>query len=209
MCPRPVTRGGSSALSLPDRQQSTDAVTPRLARTVRRACNGDARAFGRLYDEYADRVYAFVRSRVDSTADAEDVTATVFLKAWEAIRSYDDRGLPFSAWLFRIARNAVVDEYRRKARRPVPVEETPETGETAEPADVAAIAAADAERVRAAVGMLTDEQAAVIAMRFWWDMSLKDTADALGKNENAIKALQHRAVRTLARLLHEGGHDGA
>lgn len=181
----------------------------RLARTVRRACGGDAKAFERLYDEYADRVYAFVRSRVDSTADAEDVTAIVFLKAWEAIGSYGDRGLPFSAWLFRIARNAVVDEYRRKARRPVPVEETPETGESVEPADVAAIAAADAAQVRAAVGMLTDEQAAVIAMRFWWDMSLKETADALGKNENAVKALQHRAIRTLARLLHEGGHDGA
>ncbi|MBN2247665.1 MAG: sigma-70 family RNA polymerase sigma factor [Coriobacteriia bacterium] len=196
-------------MSVTHRQQSTDLAERRLARTVRRACGGDAKAFGRLYDEYADRVYAFIRSRVDSTHDAEDVTATVFLKAWEAIGGYDDRGLPFSAWLFRIARNAVVDEYRRKAHRPVPTEESPDTGETAEPADIAAIAAVDSVRVRAAVSMLTDEQAAVIAMRFWWDMSIKDTADALGKNENAIKALQHRAIRTLARLLQEGEHDGA
>lgn len=176
---------------------------------MRRACGGDARAFGQLYDEYADRVYAFIRSRVDSTHDAEDVTATVFLKAWEAIGSYDDRGLPFSAWLFRIARNAVIDEYRRKAHRAIPVEESPDTGETAEPADIAAIAAVDAVRVRAVVSMLTEEQAAVIAMRFWWDMSIKDTADALGKNENAIKALQHRAIKTLARRLQEGEYDGA
>lgn len=176
---------------------------------MRRACEGDAKAFGRLYDEYADRVYAFARSRVDSAHDAEDVTATVFLKAWEAIGSYDDRGLPFSAWLFRIARNAVIDEYRRKAHRPIPTEDPPETGSTAEPADVATIAAADGEQVRTCVRMLTDEQAAVIAMRFWWDMSIKETADTLGKNENAIKALQHRAIRTLARLLQEGEHDGA
>lgn len=195
-------------MSAPYRQQSTDPIERRLARTVRRACGGDARAFGRLYDEYADRVYAFIRSRVDSAHDAEDVTATVFLKAWEAIGSYDDRGLPFSAWLFRIARNAVIDEYRRKAHRAVPVEESPDTGETAEPADIAAIAAVDAVRIRAAVRMLTEEQAAVVAMRFWWDMSIRDTADALGKNENAIKALQHRAIKTLARLLQEGEHDG-
>lgn len=175
---------------------------------VRRACDGDAKAFGRLYDEYAGRVYAFIRSRVDCASDAEDVTATVFLSAWQAIGTYNDRGLPFSAWLFRIARNAVIDEYRRKARRPVPVEESPDTEETAEPADIAAIAAVEAGRVRAAVRMLTDEQAAVIAMRFWWDMSIKDTADALGKNGNAIKALQHRAVKSLARLLEEGVHDG-
>ena len=196
-------------MSVPYGQHSTDRAERRLIRTVERACQGDTRAFGRLYDEYADRVYAFVRSRVDSAADAEDITATVFLKAWEAIGSYDDRGLPFSAWLFRIARNALVDEYRRKAHRPVPVEEAPETGETAEPADIAAIARADAGRVRAAVRMLTDEQAGVIAMRFWWDMSIRDTAEALGKNENAVKALQHRAIRTLARLLEEGEQHGA
>lgn len=190
--------------------QDVSAMTERrLARTVRKACNRDARAFGRLYDEYADRVYAFVRSRTDSAQDAEDITATVFLKAWEAIGSYDDRGLPFAAWLFRIARNAVVDEYRRKAHRPVPVDEPIETGEVAEPTDVAVIARADAERVRAVVRMLTEEQASVIAMRFWWDMSIRDTAEALNKNENAIKALQHRAVRTLARLLQEGEDDGA
>ena len=204
----------------------------RLARTVRRACNRDARAFGRLYDEYAARVYAFVRSRTDSAQDAEDITATVFLKAWEAIGTYDDRGLPFAAWLFRIARNAVIDEYRRKAHRPVPIDEPIETGEVAQPTDLAVIARADAERVRAVVRMLTEEQASVIAMRFWWDMSIKDTAEALNKNPEVaaaqkryeasrqrpsqvsslpdpMKALQHRAVRALARLLQEGEDDGA
>jgi RNA polymerase sigma-70 factor (ECF subfamily) len=180
----------------------------RLARLVHRACDGDPRAFGRLYDEYADRVYAFVRSRTGSSHDAEDITAAVFLKAWEAIGSYDDRGLPFSAWLFRIARNAVVDEYRRGTRRPVPTEEPLEPEEADEGPDVAVIAAADAARVREAVRALTEEQALVIALRFWWDMSIRETAQALGKNENAIKALQHRAVRSLARMLEEGDDDG-
>ena len=176
----------------------------KTARLVRRARKGDVVAFGRLYDEHIDRVYAFVRSRTASVHDAEDVTATVFLKAWESIGSYDDRGLPFSAWLFRIARNATVDEHRRSARVPIPVEDIT-VDDAVDGADVSVIAQVETERLRRAVGQLTEEQASVIALRFWWDMSLKETADALGKNENAIKAWQHRATRTLARLLQEDG----
>lgn len=178
----------------------------RTARLVQRARKGDANAFGRLYDEHVDRVYAFVRSRMGSTHDAEDVTATVFLKAWESIPTYDDRGLPFSAWLFRIARNAAVDVHRRSARLPIPVEELA-SEDTVDGPDDSVIARVDTERLRRAVESLTEEQASVIALRFWWDMSLKETANALGKNENAVKALQHRATRTLARLLQEDGGD--
>ena len=178
-----------------------------LERTIRRACTGDPRAFGRLYDEYADRIYAFVRSRVSPAEDAEDVTATVFMKAYEAIGSYDDRGLPFSAWLFRIARNAIVDHYRRSERVPTPTEDLSEADAEVSGPEQAAVLAADRETLRAAVRQLTDEQAAVIALRFWWDSSLEETALALGKNTNAIKALQHRAVRSLARILGEAGDD--
>jgi len=170
------------------------AVTERtLARIVRRARGGDAGAFGRLYDDYADRVYAFVRSRTNSVQDAEDVTATVFLKAWEAIGAYDERGLPFSSWLFRIARNAIIDEHRRSLRRPLPVEDPGDGGEPASGPEETVVAAAGAERVRSAVRTLTEEHASVIALRFWWDLSIRETAEALCKNENAIKALQHRA----------------
>jgi RNA polymerase sigma-70 factor (ECF subfamily) len=179
------------------------ASNPRkTARLVQRARKGDVVAFGRLYDEYAGRVYAFVRTRTKSAHDAEDVTATVFLKAWESIRSYDDRGLPFSAWLFRIARNAAIDEHRRSARIPIPIEESA-ADRAIEAPDEAIIAKVDAEKLRQAVRELTEEQASVIALRFWWDLSLRETAEALGKNENAVKALQHRATRTLARILQE------
>ncbi len=178
----------------------------KIARLVQRARKGDVVAYGRLYDEYADRVYAFARTRTRSVHDAEDVTATVFLKAWESIRSYDDRGLPFSAWLFRIARNASIDEHRRSARTPIPTEE-PAADRAIEGPDEAVIAKVDTEKLRQAVRMLTEEQASVIALRFWWDLSLKETAEALGKNENAVKALQHRATRTLARMLQEDSVD--
>lgn len=183
------------------------ASDPRkIARLVQRARKGDVVAFGHLYDEYADRVYAFLRTRTRTPHDAEDVTATVFLKAWESIRSYDERGLPFSAWLFRIARNAAVDEHRRNVRLPVPTEE-PASEQAIDGPDEAVIAKVDTEKLRQAVRMLTEEQSSVIALRFWWDLSLKETAEAMGKNENAVKALQHRATRTLARMLQEDGRD--
>lgn len=174
-----------------------------LERTIRRACDGDPRAFARLYDEYAERIYAFVRSRVSPSEDAEDVTAIVFMNAWEAIGRYDDRGLPFSAWLFRIARNAIVDHYRRSERVPTPVEDVSDADREIEGPEEAAILAADRDHLREAVRRLTDEQASVIAARFWWGMSLEQTAEALGKNANSIKALQHRAVRSLARIIQE------
>lgn len=174
-----------------------------LARLIQRARRGDAHAFGRLYDEYADRVYGFVRLRAASAHDAEDVTATVFLNAWRSIGAFDERGLPFSAWLFRIARNAVIDEHRRAQRRPLPTDDASTSDAPLESAEALVVARADAEALREAVSRLTEDQAAVIASRFWWDLSIKETADALGKNENAVKQLQHRAVKTLARMLQE------
>lgn len=176
----------------------------RLARLIGRARRGDVAAFGRLYDEYADRVYAFVRFRTGSAHDAEDVTATVFLKAWESIGSYNERGVPFSAWLFRIARNAAIDEYRKSEHRPVPMEELPPAEERVDSPELRVIANADAGRLRAAVAGLTADQGAVIALRYWSDLSTKETATALGKNENTVKQLQHRAIKSLARMLEEG-----
>lgn len=176
----------------------------KLARLVARASRGDVGAFGKLYDEYADRIYGYARARGRGVHDAEDITATVFLKAWESIGGYDERGVPFSAWLFRIARNAMIDDHRRSGRIPVPVED-PEPEGVIEGPEHEVLLRADAARLREAVCELTAEQASVIALRYWWDLSLKETAFALDRSENAIKALQHRAVRTLARMLREDG----
>lgn len=175
-----------------------------VERQIRRAQQGDARAFARLYDEFYERVYGFVRSRVSDAEDAKDLTATVFMRAWEALPTYDVRGVPFAAWLFRIARNAVIDEYRRKAREIERVSEE-DAAEVADVAavDEAAIARCDAEAVRRAVRRLTDEQAMVIMLRFFWDMPVAEVAETLGKSEGAVKAMQHRAVRMLARFLTE------
>jgi RNA polymerase sigma-70 factor (ECF subfamily) len=171
-------------------------------RYVRRAVKGDTEAFGQIYDIYADRIYGFVKSRVRNAHDAEDITETVFLKAFEAIQSYDRRGLPFGAWLFRIARNATVDHVRRQGRTPDPVEDLEaEVGPDDTRVDEEAIAAADAEIVREAVSSLTTEQAEVITCRFLFDMDIRSTARTLDRTEGAVKALQHRALKNLARML--------
>jgi RNA polymerase sigma-70 factor (ECF subfamily) len=183
----------------------TDRTVDRL---VSKAARGDARASARLYDEYADRVYGFVRSRVADVRDAEELTETVFLKAWQALPSYERRGLPFSAWLFRIARNALVDGHRRASRDPVFAEEAEaESLASAERIDDEVLRRLDAERVREAVASLTEEQSAVVTMRFLWGLSLRDAAAVMERTEGAVKALQHRALRTLARRLAEESFD--
>lgn len=173
-------------------------------RLVKRAVRGDVEAFGGIYDAYADRIYGFVRARVGNSHDAEDVTEVVFLKAFQAIGSYDRRGLPFGAWLFRIARNAAVDHLRRAGRTPEPVEDV-EIHTEPEPLLIEDYVAerVDAQVVRDAVAQLTEDQASVIACRFFWDMDIRQTAAALDRTPGAVKALQHRALRSMATLLGE------
>lgn len=189
--------------------RATVSADRHIDRLVTRSVAGDTRAFGRLYDEYADRVFAFVRGRVTCVEDAEDLTAMVFLKAWEAIGAYDDRGLPFGAWLFRIARNAVIDSYRRAGRAPecLPEDEAPDVVDGSIPVDERVLVRLQVEQVRATMERLTEEQRCVLMLRFVWGFDLAESAHALGKSEGAVKALQHRATRSLARLLAEENDD--
>lgn len=181
-----------------------------VERLIRRAQQGDSRAFARLYDLFFDRVFGFVRARVSDVEDAKDLTATVFMRAWEALPAYDVRGVPFAAWLFRIARNAIIDEYRRASREPQRVhEEDAEAVADPQSLDETVIALSDAQRVREALRGLTEEQAAVIVLRFLWDLPIAEVADALGKTEGAVKAMQHRAVRMLAKRLAEMADDAS
>lgn len=182
---------------------------------VERARAGDGQAFGVLYERYVDRVYSFVLFRVRDDELAEDLTQDVFIQVLRALEGYDWRGT-LAPWVLRIARNTVIDHWRRAARRPERAMSTVETDgdgddedgrigrladEEGEMAIVQAEAMLDRAAFQRASAQLTDLQREVLALRFASGLSIRETADAMDKSEGAIKNLQHHAVRALRRAL--------
>jgi len=166
---------------------------------VERAKDGDQQALAELYERYLPRIYRYVAARLPA-ADAEDVTSTVFLKMVDSLGRYEWRGLPFGAWLFRIARNEVVSFVRRERYR----EADPLDEALRDPAPSAAGAFEDAAQlaaVRDAIAQLPPAQRDVIELRFIAGLSVAETAKVLGKFETNVKVLQHKGVAKLQRLL--------
>jgi len=157
------------------------------------AAQQDPAKFGELYDQHFGRVYAFVAARVRDRAAAEDITADTFHRALAGLRQYEWRGLPFGAWLVRIAANAIADRARRGSRDVASGDEVPDVGV---PPDVDRF---DDERARLfqLVDDLPADQRTVILERFAEERSIRDIATRLKKTEGAVKQLQFRALRTL------------
>jgi RNA polymerase sigma-70 factor (ECF subfamily) len=167
---------------------------------VHRAQNGDKEAFTELYETYFSKLYRYVVVRIANRAEAEDMTQQVFVKAYKSITSYQWRGVPFSAWLFRIAHNLVVDFFRKESRRPtVPFEESLVISDD----DVQQVVERrlDVERVMAATQQLTAAQREVVSLRFAGGLAIAEVARVMGKSEGAVKALQHSAIAALRRIL--------
>jgi RNA polymerase sigma-70 factor (ECF subfamily) len=164
---------------------------------VDRAQQGDQEALSALYDHYFPRVYRYVASRLTSTEDAEDVTTEIFLRIIENLRKFSWRGLPFGAWVFRIARNEVVSHVRRQKVRSVTAQLS-ESIQDPSPDHVDEIVTAfTVATVRAAAEKLPEAQRQVIALRFGAGLSVAVTARSLGKTENNVKVLQHKAIAKL------------
>ncbi len=182
---------------------SPPAVSLEIEReTVNRARDGDQQALADLYDWYMPRVYRYAVARVGNVAEAEDLTEEVFLKMLGAIGDFRWRDVPFASWLFRIAHNHVATYFRRNAQRGGFTSEIPE-----ETIDWRHDLAADVEQhvtldeVRRATRQLPEAQREVIALRFAVGLSIADTANVLGKREGNIKALQHKAIARLQKIL--------
>jgi len=193
--------------------QQSDPPSPLTLATekklVAQSQQGDQDAFTALYRNYVQAIYRYCFFRVQDPDHAEDLTADVFLKAVDGLSRYNERGLPFGAWLFRIAHDRVVDFYRKAGRRPV-VELTDDfVSEDLSP-DVSIEITESREQLYEAISHLTDEQQAVIQFRFMENWSLEDTGRMMNKSANAIKALQHRALQSLQRYISQqnlGGSD--
>ena len=189
--------------------RSTSGSDPRRSRKretehelIRRAQEGDKQAIGELYRANVDVIYRYVWARVRDDSLAEDLTAQVFLKALEGLPTYQPSGKPFVAWLYRIAYARIVDHWRKLERRPeVPLEETLPSREP-RPQELLEFEA-DWVMAMELLAQLTDDQQDVVILRFIGEMSLADIAETVGKTVGATKALQYRALATLARLLEE------
>ncbi|MBI5287495.1 MAG: sigma-70 family RNA polymerase sigma factor [Chloroflexi bacterium] len=179
------------------------AVPPEVERaTVDRARAGDQQALADLYDWFMPRVYRYVVARVGNTHEAEDLTEEVFLKLLGAIGDFRWKDVPFSSWVFRIAHNCVATHFRRSAQRGGPTAEIPlDLADGRHDVALAIEEQITLEEVRAAAALLPDAQREVIALRFAVGLSIADTAKALGKREGNIKALQHKAVGKLQKML--------
>jgi RNA polymerase sigma-70 factor, ECF subfamily len=171
---------------------------------VARAQQGDAEAFGELYDRYVDVVYRYIQYRVSSAALAEDLTSETFLRALRRITSYTWQGRDFGAWLVTIARNLIADHYKSgRYRMEVATSDLIEAGadRAQDGPEGEVLANLTNAALIDAVKQLNSEQQECIALRFLQGMSVAETAQIMGKNEGAIKALQYRAVKSLSRLL--------
>ena len=163
------------------------------------AAQADPARFGDLYELHFERVYAFVSRRVMDRTAAEDITAEVFHKALESLGTYEWRGAPCAAWLYRIAANALADRSKRQAREVL----------EANPPEGAVFPDMEAVERRAQlfrlVRQLPGEQRSVIFDRFVEQKSIREIAQRLGKTEGAVKQLQFRALQSLRAKL-EAGH---
>lgn len=182
-----------------------------VAALVKQAQAGGSAAFSALYEHYYDSIYRYVSFRTGSFADAEDITAEVFVRMIESIHRFKWKGYPFSSWLFRIAHNLVVDFYRKKGRRnTVPLDDAPQIVDaTSFDADARMDIELSMGDVRRAMVNLTDLQREAITLRFAAGLSVAETARAMGKKDNAVKALQHAGLKKLRRTLCSEGNGGA
>ncbi len=204
--PGPDSGGSPTAAPDPDEKRVGSAEVWKL---VEQAQAGDVEAFGKIYDRYLDTVFRYVYFRVGSRTLAEDLTQEAFLRALRRINSFTWQGRDLGAWLVTIARNLVADHFKSGRYRlemstsEVLDADREDRGPEGSP-EAAVVSKLTNATLLEAVKRLGAEQQECIVLRFLQGFSVAETARAMGKNEGAIKALQYRAVRALARLLPEG-----
>jgi RNA polymerase sigma-70 factor (ECF subfamily) len=169
----------------------------REQKLIRAAQRGNEQAFGELYNAYVQHVYRYVLYRINNMETAQDLTADVFLRAVEGLARYQDRQVPFLAWLYRIAHARVVDHYRRTQR--VGTEESIDSVEVKvdEDLDSDLMLNYRQQKLREALNKLPGEQRQVLLLRFIEGYDIQQTADALGKTIGAVKMIQRRALQAM------------
>jgi RNA polymerase sigma-70 factor (ECF subfamily) len=178
---------------------------------IEQAQGGNAEAFGQLYERHAAAVFRYVFAHVDNRLDAEDLTEDVFLRAWRSISKYRQRDIPFLAYMFRIARNAVIDHHRssRRSEQLVSLEEDDRPDRQIrdfrpDPGD-AAIESQERQEMHRLLGQLQEDYRTVLLLRFLSGLDPEETALVMGRSSGAVRVLQHRALTAFRKLLPREG----
>ncbi len=173
---------------------------------VHLAKQGDEKAFAQLYEEHFDRIYRYVVLRIGDRIEAEDMTQQVFLNALQSLSSFKWKGIPFAAWLFRIAHNQVVDHLRKKKKQPAASFDESSVSSDSNP-QLMAEHSLDIEQLLSATRRLTEAQREVISLRFTSGLSIAQVSEIMSKSQGAVKALQHSAIVALRKALLGGGNE--
>ena len=159
---------------------------------------GDSEAFGALYDKYAGRIYSYIYYRTGSPQDAEDLTSRVFFRAMRHITGYNDRGVPFSAWLYRIAHNLVANWHRDGSRRQeVELEDGYRASKGEEYPEVALLESEEHNALLGLIRNLPEERQQLLILKFTEHMSNSEIGQIMDRTEGAIKSLYHRTLLAL------------
>lgn len=163
--------------------------------------SGNQDAFSALYDEFVDRIYKFVRFKIQDQAFVEDILQEVFLKAWQGSKSLDVSDLNFSAWLYRIASNTVNDHYRKVYRRPQTVElEDAMNFASTDDSQKLVSDGFDAREIKNAMSELPESYKQIIELRYFQDFSVEESSKILNKTSITVRVLQHRAIKALEKI---------
>lgn len=173
---------------------------PNETELIASAKQGNQEAISILYESYAQSIYRYVSYRVDSQMVAEDITAEVFLRMVRELPSFEDRGFPFGAWLYKIASNLLNDHYRHTKSKPeVELDESLRNDDTDPFLRIEN--AQERQRIAEALQTLPSEYQDVLILRFMRGLSHAEVAQILNKSENALRTIQHRALKALGKKL--------
>jgi RNA polymerase sigma-70 factor (ECF subfamily) len=170
---------------------------------ITRAKRGDSEAFGSLYERYLDPIYRYVQSHVGNTRDAEDLTEQVFLRAYQALGSYQPRGHPFSAFLYKVARNMLIDHHRVR-REELPIESAEHHVGDIHALDEGLLDQVESAALQEALAELPPDYSEVIRLRMLLGLPTETVASWMGRSEGAIRVLLYRALKMMRRRLSQG-----
>ena len=168
------------------------------ADVLMRASQGDRDAFGELYARYIDRIFNYVYYRTGNTHDAEDLTARVFQRAMNHIHNYTDRGVPFSAWLYRIAHNLVANWHRDRSRKQeIPINDLPVLPARGDHPETKLVRTEEQDALLIFIRKLPPERQQLLILKFVENLSNAEIGQIMGRSEGAIKSLYHRTLLAL------------